>query len=231
VDAARGHDQVAPGADEHVPAPDRYPRARRSGGGLFSSVPDLLCFAGHQLGGPGPLTRASLAELRRPVSSGPGFRYGLGWLLKERQGRRCVEHPGSVLGYQSLLLFAPDESLAFAALTNSSRGYAAIRDVLRSIGLGDDELPTVTRTDLTRFAGRYVGQGAIAEFVAEDGFLRVERTEVDPFTGETSSWPTVRGRPVGEAEFEIVDGEWRGDRFDFPRPGLVCLDFRVLQAA
>jgi len=231
VDAARGHDQVAPGADEHVPAMVRYPRVRLAGGGLFSSVPDLLRFGAHQLGGPGPLAQESLAELRRPLSSGPGFRYGMGWLLRERQGRRCVEHPGSVLGYQSLLLFAPDEKLTFAALTNSSRGYAAIRDVLQKVGLDEDEPPTVTGTDLTRFAGRYVGQGTIADFVVVDGMLRVERTEVDPFTGETSSWPTVRGRPVGEAEFEIVDGEWRGDRFDFPRPGLVCLDFRLLQAA
>jgi CubicO group peptidase (beta-lactamase class C family) len=231
LDAARGHDQVAPGADEHAPAEVRYPRVRRAGGGLFSSVPDLLRFAAHQLGGPGPLAQESLAELRRPLSSGPGFRYGMGWFLRERQGRRCVEHPGSVLGYQSLLLLAPDEKLVFAALTNSSRGYAAIRDVLRNVGLGDDEPPTVTDVDLTRFAGRYVGQGAIAAFMAEDDLLRVERTDVDPFTRETSSWPTVRGRPIGETEFEIVDGEWRGDRFDFPRPGFVCLDYRVLQAA
>jgi CubicO group peptidase (beta-lactamase class C family) len=231
VDAARGHDQVAPGADEHVPAEVRYPPVRRAGGGLFSSVPDLLRFAAHHLGGPGPLTQEPLAELRRPLSSGPGFRYGMGWFLRERQGRRSVEHQGSVLGYQSLLLLAPDEKLAFAALTNSSRGYAAIRDVLRTVGLGDDEQLTLTDIDLAGFAGRYVGQGMIAELVSDDGLLRVERKEVDPFTGETSSWPAVRGRPVGEAEFEIVDGEWRGDRFDFPRPGFVCLDYRVLQAA
>jgi CubicO group peptidase (beta-lactamase class C family) len=230
VDAAPGHDQVAPGADEHVPAVARYPRVRRPGGGLFSSVPDLLRFAEHQLGGAGPLKQQSLAEMRRPLSSGPGFRYGLGWILRDRKGRRCVEHPGSVLGYQSLLLFVPDEHLAFAALSNSSRGYAAIRHVLRKVGLGDDEPQTRVDVDLTGFAGRYVGQWAIAEFAAEDGLLRVERTEIDPFTGETTSWPTVRGRPVGEAEFEIVDGEWRGDRFDFPRSGFVCLDYRVLQA-
>jgi CubicO group peptidase (beta-lactamase class C family) len=228
--AARGHEQVSPGAGEHGPAETRYPRVRWPGGGLFSSVPDLLGFAEHHLGAPGPLTPASVAELQRPLSSGPGFEYGLGWMLRERQGRRCVEHPGSVLGFQSLLLLVPDESLAFAALTNSSRGYAAIRDLLLQVGLGDDEPPTLARVDLARFAGRYVGQGALAELAAEDGLLRVDRSEVDPFTGEESAWPTVRARPVGEAEFEIVDGEWRGDRFNFPRRGFVCLDYRILQA-
>ena len=102
--------------------------------------------------------------------------------------------------------------------------------MLGHLGLGDDELPTVKGVDLTPFAGRYIGQGALAELAPEDGLLRVERSEVDPFTGKTSSWPTVRARPVGEAEFEILDGEWRGDRFNFPRPGFVCLDYRVLQA-
>ena len=60
--------------------------------------------------------------------------------------------------------------------------------------------------------------------------LRVERTEIDPFSQEATVLPTVRARPIGESEFEIVDGEWRGERFDFPRPGFVCMDLRLLQA-
>ena len=227
---ARGHEQVEPGADEHAPAETWYPPGRTASGGLWSSVPDLLRFAQHHLGAPGPLTASSLAEMQRPYSYGPGFRYGLGWFLRSRQGHDVVEHPGSVLGFQSLLTLIPEQRMALAALTNSSRGFAAIRDILREIGLGEDESPTVEPADLGRFGGRYVGQESVVDFTPEDGGLRVERTEIDPFSREAMVLPTVRARPIGESEFEIVDGEWRGDRFDFPRPGFVCIDLRVLRA-
>jgi CubicO group peptidase (beta-lactamase class C family) len=229
-DPARGHEQVEPGGDEHAPAGTWYPPGRTASGGLWSSVPDLLRFADHHLGAPGPLTASSVAEMQRPCSYGPGFRYGLGWFLTRRQGHDAVEHPGSVLGFQSLLMLVPEERVAVASLTNSSRGLAAIRDILREIGLGEDEAPTVDSADLGRFAGRYRGQEAVVELTPENGRLRVERTEIDPFSEEPMVLPTVRARPIGESEFEIVDGEWGGERFDFPRPGFVCIDLRLLQA-
>jgi CubicO group peptidase (beta-lactamase class C family) len=229
-DPARGHEQVEPGADEHAPAETWYPRGRTASGGLWSSVPDLLRFAEHQLGAPGPLTAASVAEMQRGYSDGPGFRYGLGWFLKRREGHDAVEHPGSVLGFQSLLMLVPEERLAVASLTNSSRGSAAIRDVLSEIGLGEEPAPSVEPADLGRFAGRYRGQEAVVEITPENGGLRVERTEIDTFSREAMVLPTVRARPIGDGEFEIVDGEWRGERFDFPRPGFVCIDLRLLQA-
>ena len=222
---ARGHNQVEKGGAEHAPAEERYPRVRRSGGGLFSSIGDLLRFAEHHLGGPGPLTAEAVSEMQRPVSAGPGFRYGLGWFLWETPSGPAVGHPGSVLGYESLLRFVPGKRLAVAALSNSSRGYAAIRDVIRNLGLAELEPPEGAVADLTEFEGRYQGQGIELEFVAEDGHLRVGLTEVDPFSGERSVYPSVRARPIGAREFEIVEGEWRGDRFDFPRPGFVCMGY------
>jgi len=230
ADPARGHEQVEPGADKHAPAEAWYPRGRSSSGGLWSSVPDVLRFAEHHLGGPGPLTAASVAEMRRACCYGPGFGYGLGWFLKRRQGHDVAEHFGSTLGFQSLLTLVPRERVAFASLTNSSRGLAAIRDVLHGIGLGDDETASAEAADLARFAGRYRGQEFVVELTQDNGLLRVERTEIDPFGPEATVLPTVRARPIGESEFEIVDGEWRGERFDFPRPGFVRIDLRLLQA-
>ena len=230
ADPARGHEQVEPGADEHAPAGAWYPRGRTASGGLWSSVPDLLQFAEHHLGKPGPLAASSVAEMQRACTRGPGFGYGLGWFLKRRRGHGAVEHPGSVLGFQSLLTLVPEEQVAFAALANSSRGTAAIRDVLREIGLGEDQAAPVESVDLGRFAGRYRGQEGMVELTPENGCLRVERTEIDPFSQEAMVLPSVRARPIGEREFEIVDGEWRGERFDFPRPGFVCMDLRLLQA-
>jgi CubicO group peptidase (beta-lactamase class C family) len=222
---ATGHKQVEPGADEHRPVEDVYPRVRRPSGGLWSSVDDLLRFAAHHLGGPGPLTAESIAEMQRPRVAGPGFRCGLGWFVTENRGRPAVEHAGSAAGYQSLLVLVPNEQRAFVGLANSSRGGAAIRDVLEPLGLAPREAPDVElrRDALAAFAGRYHGQGVELEFVPENGGLRVELTELDPFSGETQVYPSVRARPIGAREFEIADGEWRGERFDFPRERIVCM--------
>jgi CubicO group peptidase (beta-lactamase class C family) len=221
---AQGHEQTVPGGDEHRPVDREFPRARRPSGGLWSSVADLLRFGSHHLGAPGPLGAAAIAELQRPYIAGPGFRSGLGWFLTRRAGRATVEHPGSAGGYQTLLLLVPDERFAFAALSNSTRGRAAIRDVLERLGLGPKPRPDrrLSREELVVFAGRYVGQRFELELTPDDGWLRVESTEVDPITGEKRVNPSLRARPVDDREFEIVDGDDRGDRFNFPRVGFVC---------
>jgi CubicO group peptidase (beta-lactamase class C family) len=218
-----GHDQVTPGADDHHPADETYPRARRPSGGLWSNVEDLLRFAAHHLGGPGPLTPASIAELQRPCIDGPGFQYGLGWFATRRGGLAAVEHMGSVSGYQSLLLLVPGERVAVAALANSSRGLAPIRQVTRRLGLGADraEDHPLSAAALETFAGRYRGLGLEVELTADEGMLRLTVVEVNALTGEELRLPPIRARPVGDAEFELLDGEWRGERFDFPRENIV----------
>ena len=219
-----GHNQIVPGGDEHRRIEDRYPRVRRPSGGLWSSVGDLLRFASHHLGAAGPLSVESAREMRRPIVAGPGYELGLGWFLTERAGHAAAEHDGAAAGYQSLLLLVPDEQLAFAALTNSSRGRAAIRDILDRLGLSRpaaEDVPLAPE-DLAAFAGRYEAPGVRIELVPEDGHLRLAYSERDPFTREVLAFPPMRVRPVGEREFEIVEGEWREQRLGFPREDLVC---------
>jgi CubicO group peptidase (beta-lactamase class C family) len=222
--AARGHDQVEPGSAEHRPVDHPYPRARTPSGGLWSTVDDLLRFAAHHLGGPGPLAAATIEEMQRPHVAAPGGSYGLGWFLRDFDLRRIVEHPGSAAGYQSLLSMLPDEGIAFAALTNSSRGSAAIRDILERLELAPREPPEfeLTAEQLERFTGSYAGNGIAVDVVAEDGGLRVRATHFDPFSGESVDYPPQLARPVSEREFEIVEGEWRGERLTFPRDGFIC---------
>lgn len=221
--AACGHEQVEPFADEHEPFSGSYPRARRPSGGLWSTVDDLLRFAEHQLGGPGPLTPASIHEMQRGQVRTGSYEYGLGWFVSSRNGVRHVEHAGSAAGFQSLLLLVPEKRVAFSALSNSSRGAAAIRDVREELGLGPEPRPdvAVTPADLEALAGRYAGKGLEARIVPEDGRLRVQLSEFDLFTGETTTYPSVLAGPVAAREFEIMEREWRGERFDFPRDGFV----------
>lgn len=221
VNAARGHEQLAPGSDEHRPVVDTYPRVRRASGGLWSNVADLLRFGEHHVGGPGPLTPESVAALKAPQIPLPGGSYGIGWFLREGRGVRTAEHMGSAAGFQSLLIVAPEQRTVFAALTNSSRGSAAIRDVVDSLGLGVVSPPEVALTaeELDRFTGRYAGQGIRLDVARADGGLRVQAGELNPFTNEVLEFPRLDARAVGKQEFEITTGEWAGDRFDFPRDG------------
>jgi CubicO group peptidase (beta-lactamase class C family) len=184
-----------------------------------------LRFGEHHLGAAGPLTPQSIAEMQKPHAAGPGFQYGLGWFLTETRGRRAVGHPGSAAGYQSQLVLFPDDGVAVAGLANSSRGRVAIEDVLRRLGVGLRDAPDVPLSPraLAAFAGRYTGQGVELDFAPDTDLLRVEMREYDPFSGDWLTLPSVRARPIGEREFEIVDGEWRGERFDFPRDGFVCM--------
>jgi CubicO group peptidase (beta-lactamase class C family) len=223
--AARGHDQAEPGSDEHVVVDHPFPRARTPSGGLWSTVDDLLRFADHHLGGRGPLSRASVQEMQRPHISSPGGSYGLGWFLRESAGRQIVEHPGSAAGFESLLSLVPDEGIGFAALSNSSRGSAAIRELLERLGLASTVEPdfALAPEQLTAFGGSYSGNGLEVEVLPEDGRLSVQVTSFDPFSGENVVFPPVLARPVGEREFEVVDPEWRGERLTFPRDGFVCL--------
>jgi CubicO group peptidase (beta-lactamase class C family) len=220
----RGHQQAEPGSDEHVVVDHPYPQTRTPSGGLWSNVQDLLRFAAHHLGGPGPLSRESIQEMQQPQIAAPGGSYGMGWFLRQSGGRRIVEHPGSVAGFESLLLLVPDERFGFAALSNSSRGSAAIRDLLERLGLGSTgpDFP-LDPEQLAAFGGTYSGDGIEVEVASEDGRLSVAVTTFDPLSGENVAYPPVLARPVAEREFEVVDAEWRGERLTFPRDGFVCV--------
>src|SRR4029077_16844717 len=114
-----------------------------------------------QVSSPGPVREDSRAEMQTSQIEMGSESYGLGWDLYESRGGRTVEHPGSVAGFQSLLRLVPAEGVAFAGLTNSSRGLAALRDVLEKLGLDREEAPDVTLSagELASFAGHYQGQG------------------------------------------------------------------------
>lgn len=50
--------------------------------------------------------------------------YGLGWGLRDYQGRKVVSHTGGLTGMVSLTLLVPDEKLGITVLTNQEEGGA-----------------------------------------------------------------------------------------------------------
>lgn len=227
--AARGH--VPEGETGHRPVPhDAYPPQRRPSGGLWSTVDDLLAFAAHHLGGPGPLDEEARAAMRQPRSRALGAGYGLGWWVREAGGRAALDHEGSVAGYQSLLLLVPEERLALAVLTNSWRGNGLVRRVVEQLGLalpaGADE--GVRPRDV---AGRYALDAAEATVETAGAGLRVRVAEVDPVTGDRIELPAFPAQPLGGGVYGFAGGLLMSHRLDFPQPGLARVGWVALPRA
>jgi CubicO group peptidase (beta-lactamase class C family) len=227
--AARGH--VPEGAAGHRPAPEiEYPESRRAAGGLWSTVGDLLRFAAHQLGGPGPLSIAQLGAVHEPRAEALGGRYCLGcWSRVLSDDRSAFDHEGSVGGYQSLLLLVPGEQTALAVLTNSWRGSALIRRVVRELGLVPAPLETSEAGDVE--PGRYALGDSEAVLAVRGGRLRVAESEIDPLTRVRIERPEYAVEPLGGGVYGFAGGLLMSHRLDFPRRGVARVGWTALPAS
>jgi CubicO group peptidase (beta-lactamase class C family) len=227
--AARGH--VQDRTTGHRPAPDvGYAERRRPAGGLWSTVGDLLRFAGHQLGGPGPLAPAELSAVQEPRAEALGGRYCLGcWSRPLAGGRAAWDHEGSVGGFQSLLLLVPEDRAALAVLTNSWRGSGLIRRVVRELGLvpapaeGGGAEPVEP--------GRYELDDAVAVVRERNGRWRVAESETDPLSGTRIERPEYAIDPLGGGVHGFAGGLLMSHRLDFPRHGVARVGWTALPAA
>jgi CubicO group peptidase (beta-lactamase class C family) len=218
--AARGHAQE--GESGHRPLlQDAYPASRRASGGLWSTVGDLLAFAARQIVAP--------SAAHEPQVEALGARYALGWWVRELDnGRTVLDHEGSVVGYQSLLLIVPTDGFALAVLTNSWRGSGLIRRVVDALGV----LPSggEVKTAHGGVAGMYALDGATAVVEAGADGLEVTERDRDPVTGSETvvRYPV---RAVGGGVFAFARGSLMSHRLDFPRPGLARIGWTVLTRA
>ena len=229
VGAARGH--VPDGATGHRPAPEvTYPERRRPAGGLWSTVGDLLRFAAHQLGSPGPLSADQLSTVQEPRAEALGARYCLGcWSRELDGGRPALDHEGSVGGYQSLLLLVPEERTALAVLTNSWRGSGLIQRVVRELGLVPAALEEAGADRVE--AGRYALDDAEAVLTERNGRWRVAEAETDPLSGVRIARPAYAVDRLGGGVYGFAGGLLMTHRLDFPREGVARVGWTALPAA
>jgi CubicO group peptidase (beta-lactamase class C family) len=100
-----------------------YNRAHAPSSTLYSNIEDMSRWAmanlnGGELDGQRILTRETLALMWRPVADAPNSKVGISWFTKESNGHRFVLHAGGDVGFESLLILAPDDGFGVIGMTN-----------------------------------------------------------------------------------------------------------------
>jgi CubicO group peptidase (beta-lactamase class C family) len=102
----------------------------RPAGAAWSSVRDMLRYVSFELaegvlpGGRRYIAKAPLLERRAPqVSIGKDDTYGMGLGVNTKYGTPVVDHGGSMIGYQTQMLWLPEQGVGAVILTNSDTGW------------------------------------------------------------------------------------------------------------
>jgi CubicO group peptidase (beta-lactamase class C family) len=123
------------------PTPTAPSRGLAPAGMAISTARDagrylLALLNGGALGDARVLSAAGTGALWTPHAPvGDGVAYGLGWQLREAEGRRLVEHGGNVPWGGSMFLLLPDRGVAVGVLANLAgpEKEAVAEDVLRLV--------------------------------------------------------------------------------------------------
>lgn len=205
-----------------------------AGARLASSLHDQLTWARFQLGdgrtpdGTRLLTEHSLRAMHEPSTDHelmPGVRIGLGWLLREIDGVRLIEHHGDVSGQHSSITVIPDRDCAIVVLTNATpNGRELAERIVREVledRLGLIEQPPATRQlgpeELAPYTGTYRTDGIELRIAASGSGLIIHGTiSDDGAPGETLEFPVGL---LDDERYLIVEGPFAGMRGEFVREG------------
>jgi CubicO group peptidase (beta-lactamase class C family) len=95
-------------------------------GSINSSAREMAAWVRLMLGGgvfegKRLVSEKAFAELVKPqMKITDKVHYGLGWFVREREGRKVYDHGGNIDGFSSMVAFAPAEKLGFAYLSNAN---------------------------------------------------------------------------------------------------------------
>lgn len=188
-------------------------------GDAFTTAGDLTRWALTLMeGGGSVITPESAEELQSPQVSLhqlPGQFYGYGVFVEDWEGRRVLEHGGSIPGWSSNLMWIPEEKFAVAVTGNSKAAFSITTDcVLReALGIERPTLPDLSTDPKTwkRYQGFYLirdqeGNQFPGAVVRRGNTLRLG--VLDPETGKVE-W--LEGRQMYLDTFFVDldgDGVW-----------------------
>lgn len=212
-----------------------------AGARLSSSVGDQLTWARFHLGdgraadGTRLLSEDRLRAMQVPTTGHevmPGVRVGIGWMLREIDGVRLLEHAGDVSGQHSTVIAVPERDFAIVVLTNSSptgRELAEriVRQTVESrLGLVErlPETLLLSPEESSAYTGIYRTDGIELQVIADGGGLIICGTlSEDDSRGETLVFPVSM---LADDRFLVADGPFTGMPGEFVREGGVVIAAR-----
>jgi CubicO group peptidase (beta-lactamase class C family) len=211
-------------------------RGNNPGGGIVSSVSDLLRWARVHLGaGDGVLPAEALHRMKEQTvalrGSTLGDAFGICWFLRDVDGVRTIGHGGSGNGQFAELLIVPERDFAVVSLANAGPdghlfNQAVVRWALeRYLGVVDRD-PEPAPYDETR-ARQVVGRYEIDAMnldIATDGPRLTLAVGIKPEIRQASDSDMSPDYPAaaigflpGEDEYIITEGGLKGQRGFFTR--------------
>jgi CubicO group peptidase (beta-lactamase class C family) len=206
-----------------------------AGGRTSATAADVIRFARlHVDGGRAPdgsvvVSREGIEAMRTPGQSLHGglgnARMGLGWLVWDWGGERCLFHTGGTINQLAWVCVLPDRPFAICLLTNSDTGGLLWQELGRWLfrTLADVEMPGVAEPpadppalDLERYAGSYERLTQRLDVEARDGQLHAAIT-TSGLLGEESTME-LDLRPIDEQQFHATAGSGMGVVMTFLEP-------------
>jgi CubicO group peptidase (beta-lactamase class C family) len=176
-------------------------------GSINSNVKDMAQWVRFQLGkgayeGNQLLSPEMHAETwKQQIQMEPGAGYGLGWMLREWNGKRVIEHGGSIDGFAAQVSLLPDHNLGYVLLANVTATPLQQKsiDIVFSTLVGDSsgDSKTVKRDEVS---------GLLGEYVANFGPFRDKRFTVLVIDGKLAV--DVPGQRVYELKTPDAEGRW-----------------------
>lgn len=205
--AARGH--LIRSLDEGpIPTPvDDLPRAFGAGGGITSTVRDVLALAhtylhaglapnGHRLVSAAAIREMMASRVPIPDPYTLGREWALGLVVSNWHGYTVYGHDGSTIGQNARMRILPDDDVALVLLSNGDPREGRHREIFNLIltQLGTATIPPLPIPDpaLTLNPARYIGvyerPGTRFEVTGEHGRLRLH-LDVDPMQAAIMGTP------------------------------------------
>ena len=212
-------------------------RANNPGGGIVSSVSDLLRWARFHLGtGAGVLPAEVLHRMQEPTvelrASTLGDAFGICWFLRDVHGVLTIGHGGGGNGQFAELLIVPERDFAVVSLSNAGPdGYTCNQTIVRwalehYLGMveRDPEPLPYDQTRAREVVGRYQIDAMNLD-IATDGTQLTLEAAIKPEIRQASEVdippdypPAAIGFLPGDGdEYIITEGGLKGQRGFFTR--------------
>jgi CubicO group peptidase (beta-lactamase class C family) len=196
--AARGH-LIRSFEEGPIPTPvDDLPRAFGAGGGITSTVRDVLSLAhvlthaglasnGHRLVSATAIREMTTSRVPIPDPYTLGQEWALGLVVDDWHGHTVYGHDGSTIGQNARMRILPDDDLALVLLNNGDSREGRHREIFNLIlsQLGIITIPPLpvpdpaVTLDPARYVGVYERPGTRFEVTGEHGHLQLH-LDVDP---------------------------------------------------